>query len=315
MKSNDFVQVFYQIHQAKKQRDLTPAYLNFNAIEDIFLGVYELGKYETYSFLYAECTSFDHFQAWLADLKGTEFLVQASTRFDDCLNPQSKVDVAPDYELLNNEQLQFWEEKGYLRVTGLVEPALCEQVKMFICQHMGLSLSDPDSWYKSHPHWHGLMLQVYQDESIEAIRKHPNVYQLFSELYGSQHIIANTEKVSFNPPVTNNWKFGSGALHWDIDFSKPIEYYIQGLIYLDDVPQDRGPLNVVPGVHLKFNEWINSYATSDQAHEAMRSQMKAVAVPGKKGDIILWRHTLPHAASANYSSLPRFVQYLSFSKL
>ena len=315
MKSNAFVQVFYEIHQAKKQRDLTPAYLNFNATEDIFLSVYELGKYETYFFLYAECTSFNHFQAWLVELKGSEFLAQASVRFNEWLNRQTTVDVAPEYKLLNNVQVQCWEEKGYLRVSGLVEPTLCEQVKMLICKHMGLNLSDPDSWYKSHPDWHGLMLQVYQDESIEAIRKHPNVYQLFSELYGSQHIIANTEKVSFNPPVTNSWKFRSGALHWDIDISKPVEYYIQGLIYLDDVPEDRGPLNVVPGVHLKFNEWMKSYATLDETHDAMRSQMKAVPVPGKKGDIIVWRHTLPHAASANYSSLPRFVQYLSFSKL
>ncbi|RZM29936.1 MAG: hypothetical protein EOO88_02905 [Pedobacter sp.] len=266
-------------------------------------------------FLYAECTSFNHFQAWLVELKGSEFLAQASVRFNEWLNRQTTVDVAPEYKLLNNEQIQCWEEKGYLRVSDLVEPTLCEEVKMLICKHMGLSLSDPDSWYKAHPDWHGLMLQVYQDESIEAIRKHTNVYQLFSELYGSQHIIANTEKVSFNPPVTNSWKFRSGALHWDIDISKPIEYYIQGLIYLDDVPEDRGPLNVVPGVHLKFDEWTKSYATLDEAHEAMRSQMKAVPVPGKKGDIVVWRHTLPHAASANYSSLPRFVQYLSFSKL
>lgn len=315
MKSNAFLQVFYEIHQAKKQRDLTPQYLNFDATEDIFLSVYELGKYETYFFLYAECTNFDHFQAWLRELKGVDFLAQAACQFSEWLNRQKTADLAPKYKLLNKAQLQFWEEQGYLRISDLVEPALCEEVKALICRHMGLSLTDPNSWYKSHPDWHGLMLQLYQDESIEAIRKHPNVYQLFSELYGSQDIIANTEKVSFNPPVTDRWEFSAGALHWDIDINKPIEYYIQGLIYLDDVPEDRGPLSVVPGVHLEFDEWIKAYPAFDEAHEVMRRQMKAVPVPGKKGDIIVWRHTLPHAASANYSSLPRFVQYLSFTKL
>jgi hypothetical protein len=315
MKSNAFLPIFYDTHQAKKQRGLMPEYLNFDATEDIFLGIYELGKYETYFFLYAECASFEHFMAWLTKLKGNDFLARATTQFNEWVNGQTMADRTQEYQLLNKEQIQFWEEQGYLKISNLVEPALCDEVKALICKHMELNLSDPDSWYKSHPDWHGLMLQIYQDVSIEVIRKHPNVFQLFSELYGSKDIIANTEKVSFNPPVTDKWKFSSGALHWDIDMSKPIVYYIQGLIYLDDVPEDRGPLNVVPGVHLEFDEWIKQYPTSDEAHNVMRNQMKAVPVPGKKGDIIVWRHTLPHAASANYSCLPRFVQYLSFTKL
>lgn len=315
MKSDAFLQVFYEIHQAKKQRSLKPDYPNFDAAEDIFLSVYELGKYETYFFIYVECIDFDHFQAWLKKLKGIDFLQKAAAQFDVWLNRETTADIAFEHKLLAKEQIQFWEEQGYLRVSDLVEPALCEGVMDLICQHMELSLLNTDTWYKGHRDWHGLMLQVYQHESIEAIRKHANVYQLFSELYGSTNIIANTEKVSFNPPVTNEWKFSSGALHWDIDISKPIEYYIQGLIYLDDVPEDRGPLNVVPGMHLKFEEWIQGYPTLDEAHDAMRSQMRGTPVPGKKGDIVVWRHTLPHAASANHSLMPRFVQYLSFSKL
>ncbi len=315
MNSNAFLQIFYEVHQAKKQRDDIPKYPDFDIIEDIFLSIYELGKYEVYFFMYAECTDFEHFKVWLAELKGIDFLTQAASQFDGWLNRETTTEEVREYKLLTKAQIQFWEEQGYLRIGGLVEPALCEEVQALICRHMDISLEDSDSWYHAHPDWHGLMLQVYQDHSIEAIRKHPNVYQLFSELYGSRDIIANTEKVSFNPPVTNTWKFSSGALHWDIDISKPISYYIQGLIYLDDVPEDRGPLNVVPGVHLAFEEWIKPYATFDEAHNAMRSEMKAVPIPGKKGDIIVWRHTLPHAASANYSILPRFVQYLSFSKL
>ncbi|MBE9601769.1 phytanoyl-CoA dioxygenase family protein [Pedobacter sp. MC2016-24] len=315
MKSNAFLQVFYEIHQAKKRRELTPRYPNFDVLEDIFLCTYGLGKYETYFFLYAECENFEHFNTWLAELKGLDFLAQAGDQFKEWLNREERPEIRPEQKVLHQEQLQFWEEHGYLKVSGLIEPSLCEDVKAMICKHMDVSLSDPDTWYRSHADWHGLMLQVYQDASLEAIRKHPHVYQLFSELYGSRDIIANTEKVSFNPPVTENWKFSSGALHWDIDISKPLGYYIQGLIYLDDVPADRGPLTLVPGVHLEFDKWIRPYSTLDEAHNAMRNQMKAVPVPGKKGDIIVWRNTLPHAASANHSVLPRFVQYLSFSKL
>lgn len=311
-----FLRVFYEVHQGKKQRDLTPAYPNFDRLENIWLSIYGLGKYETYYFLYAECRHFDHFNQWLVQLKGNDFLDKAKVQFDNWLAQQPETNTSAVWEqILSEEQLQFWEQYGYLKISDLVEPELCDDVKELICVHLGINLSYPSTWYTPHPDWQGLMLQVYQDARQEAIRKHPNVHQLFSELYSGQKIIANTEKLSFNPPVTPNWPFRSGSLHWDIDLDRPIAYEVQGLIYLDDVPEDRGPLTLVPGVHHQFNEWIKNFKTLEDAHDVMRSQVQSMPVPGKKGDIIIWRNTLPHAASANYSHLPRFVQYLSFSKL
>jgi ectoine hydroxylase-related dioxygenase (phytanoyl-CoA dioxygenase family) len=87
------------------------------------------------------------------------------------------------------------------------------------------------------------------------------------------------------------------------------------LIYLNDVPEDRGPLTVVPGFHRQFDSWIKTYPDFHQAHQVMQDTFPGTPLPGKKGDIILWQQTLPHAASANRSDLPRFVQYISFSKL
>ncbi|PTS98468.1 hypothetical protein DBR11_14875 [Pedobacter sp. HMWF019] len=311
-----FLRVFFEVHQSKKQRDLTPEYPNFDRLENIWLSIYGLGKYETYHFIYADCRHFNHFNQWLNQLKGNDFLENAAIQFNNWLIEQPDSDRAPvQKQLLNEEQLQFWEQYGYLKISDLIEPELCDEVKELICTHLDINLSNPYSWYTPHPDWQGLMVQIYQGISQQAIRKHPNVHQLFSELYAGQPIIANTDKLSFNPPETPYWPFKSGDLHWDIDLDKPIEYTIQGLIYLDDVPADRGPLTLVPGVHHQFNEWIKSFKTLEDAHHVMRSQVQGIPVPGKKGDIIVWLNTLPHAASANHSPLPRFVQYLSFSKL
>lgn len=313
-----FLPVFYEVHYNRKYGISVPALAaDYDHTENIWLSFLGLGKFEIYNFIYAECRDLNHFKEWITDLKGKDFLDHNITQFNNWLDQQNSgtEDTHKGPAIINPARLQFWEEQGYLKVSDLIDHTLCDDVRTLICTHLNIDLSDPSSWYTNHPDRQGLMLQVYQEPRMELIRRHPKVHQLFSELYDTQQIIPNTEKLSFNPPETTAWKFKDNILHWDIDLSKGKEYYIQGLIYLDDVPEDRGPFTLVPGFHHQFDDWIKSFETLQDAHLAMRETAQRIPVPGKKGDIIVWRHTLPHAASANNSSLPRFVQYLSFSKL
>ncbi|MNL73254.1 Phytanoyl-CoA dioxygenase (PhyH) [compost metagenome] len=71
----------------------------------------------------------------------------------------------------------------------------------------------------------------------------------------------------------------------------------------------------MPGFNNKFEDWIKDFSSLERAHEYMRLTETPVAVPGEKGDLILWRNTIPHAAGKNQSNLPRFVQYVSFNKI
>jgi len=314
-----FLPLFYEVHYSRKHGTPAPAIVaDYDHIETIWLSFLGLGKFEIYHFIYAECKDLDHFKEWIITLKGKDFIDHTVAGFKSWLEQQNSAMVntlSTDRRILSPAQLQFWEEQGYLKISNLVEPTLCDDVSTLICTHLNIDLSDPTTWYNSHPDLQGLMLQVYQEPRMELIRRHPLVHQLFAELYDTQQIIPNTEKLSFNPPETTTWKFKEKVLHWDIDLSKDKEYYIQGLIYLDDVPEDRGPFTLVPGFHHQFDDWIKSFETLHDAHIVMRETAQPIPVPGKKGDIIVWRHTLPHAASANHSSVPRFVQYLSFSKL
>ncbi|WP_431213044.1 phytanoyl-CoA dioxygenase family protein [Puia sp. P3] len=273
-----------------------------------------LGKFETYAFMYNECADLKHFEEWMVRLKGEKQLADAAAAFDEWAKGNAIDAGKPESAILSEEQWQSWGDKGFLKISGLVDGKLCDAVTRLICSRLGADLSRPGTWYNSHPEWHGLMLQVYQDESINAIKTLPAVRKVFSELYDTTNIIPNTEKVSFNPLESPTWKFGHNQLHWDIDFSRPNLQYIQGLVYLNDVPEDRGPLTVVPGFHQRFEEWMQTYPDPDEAIKKIRSTVTVTVVPGKKGDLVLWLQTLPHAASANHSDLPRFVQYISFSK-
>lgn len=312
-----FLSVFYEYHQRVKAGKPSADFKNFMDIENIWMSFYGLGKLETYQFIYGQCCSLAHLEEWIISLKGEKRVQESAAAFDRWIKGKTATfDTAnPEYSILSEGQLQSWKEQGYIKVSNLVNERLCDAVSRTICARLDADLSRPDTWYNSHSDWHGLMLQLYQDESINAIKTLPDIQLLFTELYGTSNIIANTEKLSFNPPETPAWKFRHNQLHWDIDFTKPDFHYIQGLVYLNDVPENRGPLTLVPGFHHRFEDWIKTYPDPKEAQRVMQNTLTAIPVPGKKGDIVLWLSALPHAASANYSDLPRLVQYISFSKL
>lgn len=311
-----FLSVFYEHHQHIKTGKPPADVKDFMTIEDIWMSFYGLGKFETYQFMYGKCTSIEDLEEWMIHLKGEQQVQESAAAFDRWTKGRG-IDtnsIPHGHSILNEGQWQNWKEQGYIKISGLVDDHLCDAVSRLICTRLGVDLSRPETWYNSHPDWQGLMLQLYQDESIDAIKTLPAILRLFTEMYGTSNIIANTEKVSFNPPESSAWKFRHNKLHWDIDFTQPDLQYIQGLVYLNDVPENRGPLTLVPGFHHRFEDWIKTYPDPDTAQQVMQSTLTGTPVPGKKGDIVLWLQTLPHAASANYSDLPRFVQYISFSK-
>jgi len=312
-----FLPVFYEHHRCIKASKPSPDFPDYMSVENIWLGFYGFGKFETYQFIYGQCTSITHLQEWMINLKGENNIRESATAFERWAK-QKAVDTDTTNtrsSLLSESQLQSWQQQGYLKVSDLVNDELCDAVCRLICARLGVDLNNAETWYNSHPDWHGLMVQVYQHESINAIKTLPAIQQLFAELYGTANIIPNTEKVSFNPPETDDWKFRHNKLHWDIDFNKTDRSYIQGLVYLNDVPENRGSLTVVPGFHHQFEDWLKKYPDPHEAQQVMQHSFTGIPIPGKKGDIVLWLQTLPHAASTNFSNQPRFVQYISFLRL
>lgn len=313
MTNNEFIHHFVNVHlDIKAGKPSTPKIPQYDNIEKRWMALHGVGRLETLRYLYGECRSVADFIQWLHNTRGAETVVAAGRLFDGTTNSEADSRSSP---ILSPGQWQQWQEQGYLRIGGLVPLEFCERVKQFICDYQGINLNDAATWYPNHSDWHGLMLQVYQQPDMEAIRRHPAVKQLFAELYRTPNIAANTDKVSYNPPETEHWQFRHHRLHWDIDHSRPPEYYIQGLIYLDDTPEDRGPLRLIPGFHYRYEAYQQQFNDPIAAQNAIIQEAGAVPVPGQQGDIVVWLQTLPHAASVNHSDKPRFVQYLSFTKL
>lgn len=281
--------------------------------EKIFLNIFQIGLFETYNFLYSECRDDEHFKNWIIGLKDADFYEQAAIKFNQWYEGQGNNEDSSFISILSEAQHRFWEENGYIKIDRLIDAERCNAVIELISRTLGVDIANPETWYNDHQLLQGLMLQLYQDKALEDIRNDEQVKLVFASLYGSDALLANCEKVSFNPPVNINFNFKGSPLHWDIDFSIGPQYYIQGLLYLNDVQVNRGPFSLIPGYHHKLEEEL-AHKSPEILIEGLKKQNLAIPITGEQGDLILWLQAIPHAATPNNSDLPRFVQYLSFNQ-
>lgn len=306
-----FITNYYNFH--KPNRTPGPADEKFLQAEIIFLSIFQIGIAEAYVFLYQDCKDVAHFQQWLIDKRGIDGYKEAVQKFNNWYYSAPAKNNNPVSKFLNHAQITFWEEFGYLKVTDLVTGQDCDEVVALMCNVLAIDINNPSSWYPGHDQLQGMMLMRYQDEAIVKIRNNEKIRQVFAQLYDNNVLYPNTEKLSYNPPENNHYRFMGSPLHWDMDFNRGPKYYIQGLVYLNDVPEDRGALTLIPGFHHEIDQFFQLHTNPNQAIEILRAEARQIPIAGKKGDLILWLQALPHAASPNHSSLPRFVQYISYN--
>lgn len=307
-----FLSILREYHDPKSpKKDVNERY---GQQEKVFLNIFQIGLFETYNFLYSECQDDEHFKNWIIGLKGADFYRQATIKFNLWYEGQGNNDNSSFISILSEAQHRFWEENGYLKIDKIIDAERCNAVIELITKTLGIDMAKPETWYNDHQLLQGLMLQLYQDKALEDIRNDEEVKSVFASLYGSNALLPNCEKLSFNPPVQGNFTFKGSPLHWDIDFNIGPQYYIQGLLYLNGVPVNRGPFSVIPGYHHKIEAELQT-KSPEVLIEELKKQNLAIPVVGEQGDLILWLQAIPHAATPNYSDLPRFVQYLSFNQL
>lgn len=121
--------------------------------------------------------------------------------------------------------------------------------------------------------------------------------------------------LGYMPPLSTGYPFNGSPLHWDIDLEMGPRYHIQGMVYLHDIDEESGAFSLIPKMHHQFQSLIREHGGMHEAAEALRTDNSAVKIAGKKGDLIVWLETMPHAATPNESHHPRFVQYISYEEL
>ena len=260
-------------------------------------------------FLYYHRCSFDEFVAWLSEQTGKD--INSNYLEELLLLHEQKMNV-PFEPVLNSEQMQLWEQNGFIKIQEAVSAEECKQVEKAIWDFLGALPTDPYSWYKSHSGIKGLMLTLAHHPSLNALRQSEKIRNIFRQLYGTNRIFPLVDKCSFNPPETENYKFRGSALHWDTSIKCPIPFVLQGMMYVNDVEPNGGGFSCVPGFHLEIDNWISKFPSSTNIRAMAASQLKAEVIPGKAADFIIWQQALPHAATPNKGKYPRLAQYFTY---
>lgn len=220
--------------------------------------------------------------------------------------------------VLTADELEFWRENGYVILREAVPQANLDALVDVIWDFMAMDRDDPASWYRPTNDDDGLprlkesgMAELYQHQALWDNRQHPRVYGAFADIWETEKLWVSIDRVNLNPPARPDWDF-QGFVHWDIDTSlRPLPQRVQGVLSLVDVPADAGGLQVVPGFHRHFEDWVSTQPADRNPRIPDMTGLELQSISTKAGDLVIWHSLLPHGTGRNNSSRPRLAQYIT----
>ena len=157
---------------------------------------------------------------------------------------------------------------------------------------------------------------MYQHQAIWDNRQHPKVYQAFAEIWGEEKLWVSLDRANMKPPAREDkpdWN-NRGMIHWDLDTSQqPIQFGVQGVLYLTDTAEDQGGFQCVPGFNNTFEEWVKTQPEDRNPHNPDLAGLDVKVIPGNAGDLLIWHRLLAHGNGHNTSDKPRLAQYITMS--
>ena len=214
--------------------------------------------------------------------------------------------------VLDDEQLRFWQENGYIVVRDVVPAPLLDAVVRTIEEFLGKDLDNPDDWYKE-PMYPGGIVNMNAHQSMWETRQHPLLHQAFSQIWGTEKLRVSVDRTNMNPPTGPLWDH-EGTIHWDMDSTeRPVPMRVQGVLCLSDTESDQGGFQCVPGFHRRLEEWSSTQPQDRPPSRPDTTGMHIVDVPASAGDLIIWHSALPHGNSRNRTDRPRLCQYITMS--
>lgn len=219
---------------------------------------------------------------------------------------QAAVLAAPP--VFSEAEMAAWERDGVVVLRHAIPRDQAAAIEAHLWELQRATPDDPSSWYGRGEN--GIMVQAFQHPAMAAARRSPRTQRGFAQLYGHADLLVSTDRLSFNPPVTDGYAFPGPELHWDTNLAMPIRFETQAILYLTDTLAEQGALRVVPGFHRRLAAgWLESLGGRDPRTIDLAAH--AVPIAAGAGDLVIWRQELPHGASANRSTRPRMAQYVT----
>ncbi|CAM3933441.1 phytanoyl-CoA dioxygenase family protein [Pseudoalteromonas byunsanensis] len=280
------------------------------AIFDL-LGV---SQHQGISAVYENALSFDGFLSHIAKISSFSLLnLNRASAYLNGVNQPAQIqqrfdEIAAMPDVLTSEDLQQWQEDGYVILKEALDLKQCSAVKKAIADFLSVDLNDSSKWYDLELRA-GIMVELIQHPALTQARNAKRIHKAYSQLWGTEDLIVSTDRCGFNPPQTHTHPFSGPDLHWDLNLCKPLQLGTQGIVYLTDTAPEQGALTVVPGFHHQLPKQIKQYVSKQ--HQIDLHQFGSRAIGANAGDMVIWHHFLPHGSRPNLTEQPRIVQYIN----
>ena len=182
-----------------------------------------------------------------------------------------------------------------------------------IAAFVGADLADCRTWYRGKTVLNGVV-PMHHAQSLWDIRQLPDLYQVFTEFFGTPRLRVDINRCIFRPPM--HWRFpkmSRGDIHWDADPRAAEEASLQAVVLLTGVSRDGGGFQCLPEVYRNLDAWLKRYASKQEFnfyHPGL-NDCPATQVEGQAGDVILWSSKLPHGSARNLSNRPRIATFVT----
>jgi hypothetical protein len=292
-----------------------PTTMHDRHLDHLVIHASGLGLEQTVSFL-GHAPSFEELERWIVATTGgiaPERIarINAAVGGDDVPQETARwlAAVEAGAPVLDAADLACWQEHGYVVLHDAVPPAMREAAALALWRHLDATPGDPQTWYR--PNDHGIMVQYFQHPAFEAVRRSLRIHKAFAQLWGTADLWVTTDRVGFNAPEREGFKFRGPHLHWDVSVKTPFPLGTGGILYFTDTPPEQGAFTIVPGFQRWGEAWLKALPRGADPRQQDLYALGSRAIGGRAGDLVIWHQALPHGASPNRGTRPRMVQYVN----
>ncbi|HYA05939.1 MAG TPA: hypothetical protein VEF90_08610, partial [Xanthobacteraceae bacterium] len=230
---------------AARRGQFPPATIHDRHLDKLVIHASGLGLEQTIGYLGSAAPSFEEFERWIVATTGgiaAERVARINAAIAGLPPPPETArriaEIEASAAVLDKADLARWDEHGYVVLHDAAPPATLAAAAEALWRHIGATPDDPETWYRRSDH--GIMVQYFQHPAFDAIRRSVRIHKAFAQLYGSADLWTTTDRVGFNAPEREGFKFPGPHLHWDVSVKTPIPFGTGGILYLTDTPPEQG---------------------------------------------------------------------------
>jgi hypothetical protein len=237
--------------------------------------------------------------------------------------------------ILTEADREFFRNNGYVKVKKVVPKENCDRVIEAIWALLGKNPEDREEWYTPPKGMDTYMstqkggwAELFHHQSLWDNRQHPNLYQAFADILGTEKLWVSLDRVAAKFPYREGYdELSNSFIHWDMDtrdLPTPLEkpMGVQGVLLLADTTEDMGGFHCVPSTYRDLESFLASLhkdrpgkrpGFDNQGFGDLQGH-EVVPVPGEAGDLIIWDKLLLHGNGVNRSDRIRFAQFVTMDK-